>query len=270
MSNDLTDKIRSLVDHLREKQDEDLRMSEVAMVTEVLMSTMQRYFRSIDTQIYKEFRELASYIEQAKDEISQLRPDDLKSEKLPRAGQELDAIVAATEEATNTIMESAEALMAIEADDPDTIKGQVMDECMKIFEACSFQDITGQRISKVVTTLTYIEDRLEQLQHVWWSSGGDPTAEAAAAPQDDMDDSHLLHGPALAGEGVDQSFVDNVDFEEAQSVWTDADAAAAETAAPADPAPAADAAPQDAPKEEKEDGKKDKGGSQADIDALFD
>ena len=29
-----------------------------------------------------------------------------------------------------------------------------------VFEACSFQDITGQRFSKVVKSVTYVEDRV--------------------------------------------------------------------------------------------------------------
>ena len=32
-----------------------------------------------------------------------------------------------------------------------------------VFEACSFQDITGQRITKVVKSVTYVEDRVNAL-----------------------------------------------------------------------------------------------------------
>lgn len=258
MSSELSDKVSSLVDALRAKPQDDLAMADVAMVTEVLLSTMQRYFASIDTQIYREFRELASYIEDAKSEITQLRPGDLKQEKLPRAGQELDAIVQATEEATNTIMEAAESLMAIESEDPDQIKGEVMDKCMAIFEACSFQDITGQRISKVVTTLTHIEDRLSQLQHVWWS-GDDSGSDDAASGEE-----ALLNGPALAGEGIDQSYVDAVSFDQVDQ--EEAERLSAESAAEA---AASQPEEEEKPKESKEDDKKS-GGSQADIDALFD
>ena len=43
----------------------------------------------------------------------------------------------------------------------------VNESCMKIFEACSFQDITGQRITKVVKSVTYVEDRVNDLIAVW-------------------------------------------------------------------------------------------------------
>lgn len=263
MSSELTEKVSNLVDLLREKQTDELAMADVAMVTEVLISTMQRYFGSIDTQIYREFRELATYIEDAKSEISQLRPGDLKQEKLPRAGLELDAIVQATEEATNTIMEAAESLMDIDSDDPDEIKGVVMDKCMAIFEACSFQDITGQRISKVVTTLTHIEDRLSQLQHIWWSG-----EEGGADEPEKVGDAALLNGPQLAGEGIDQSYVDSVEFTQVDADQVEAlsQASAAEAAAAAESAPEPE--PEAAPAEDKKE--KKEGGSQADIDALFD
>ncbi len=231
MSSELRDKLSSLVDILRAKPDESLAISDVAMVTEALISTMQRYFSSINTQIYCEFRELSSYIEGAKSEINQLLPDELQQDKLPRAGMELDAIVKATEEATDIIMQSAEELMSIESSDVEEVKSQIVDKCMAIFEACSFQDITGQRISKVVDTLTHIEDRLDQLQKSFWGEGEAseklspedmPVAQDKSATSkgsddvsiDNIDDNDLLNGPALDGEGIDQSYVDSVDFDQ--------------------------------------------------------
>ena len=72
----------------------------------------------------------------------------------------------ATETATNTIMECAEALMAADASDPAAYKALVDEKMMVIFEACSFQDITGQRIAKVVETLQHIEQRVARFADV--------------------------------------------------------------------------------------------------------
>ena len=82
-----------------------------------------------------------------------MRPNDLKQEKIPRAGLELEAIVASTEKATGTIMDAAEEIMSADATSENYVES-INDACMRIFEACSFQDITGQRITKVVSTLT--------------------------------------------------------------------------------------------------------------------
>jgi chemotaxis protein CheZ len=170
---------------------------------------MRSYFSSIDTTLYSEFRDLSEYIHRARTEIAELRPNDLKQERIPRAGKELEAIVQATEEATGTIMDAAEEIMSADpsADNHDEV---VNDACMRIFEACSFQDITGQRITKVVTTLTYIEDRLHKLEDAWGPGIADAEVGGDAAGAEQDDDQALLNGPALAGEGIEQDEVDSL------------------------------------------------------------
>lgn len=199
LADSLQHKVGDLVDHLRKGRDAPPSLVDIAAVTEVLIGTMQAYFRSIDTEIYREFRNLSDYIAKARGEIASLRPSDLKNERLPRAGRELEAIVRSTEEATNRIMNAAEAIMA---GDPAPA---VADHCMEIFEACSFQDITGQRISKVVETLTYIEDRVTRLKTAFGAVHDAPAADEAPA-----DSRSLLNGPALEGEGMAQDEVDRL------------------------------------------------------------
>ncbi len=199
----LDDKISDLVDHLRSDESEAVSLTVVASVSEVLITTMQRYFDALDTSLYNEFRSLADYIDNAKEEIGKLRPQELKSKRIPRAGKQLDAVVRATEEATQTIMDAAEEIMASDKSASDDYCATVDDACMRIIQACSFQDITGQRITKVVETLTYIEDRLAVIERTWSSVATD------VAPEDPpIGDAALLHGPQLEGEGIDQTEVD--------------------------------------------------------------
>jgi chemotaxis protein CheZ len=202
----LATQITALVDNLRARREQTIGLSEVAAVTEVLLGTMRNYFKQIDTSIYREFRNLSEYIEKARVEIAQLRPNELKSDRLPRAGKELEAIVKSTEEATNSIMAAAEEIMAADASDPEAYKAIVDDAVVRIFEACSFQDITGQRITKVVETLTYIEDRLTRLKEAWGDDVADGMQEASE--EDVAKGRHLLNGPQLEGEGVSQSEID--------------------------------------------------------------
>lgn len=204
MKEDLGRHLRDLVDHLRGRTAPP-GLSEVAAVTEVLVGTMQAYFRSLDTELYREFRNLSDYIARARDEIAELRPGDLQTERLPRAGRELEAIVRSTEEATNRIMGAAEAIMAAETAEPEVFRALVGERCMEIFEACSFQDITGQRITKVVETLTYIEQRVGRLKDALGAEFDE------TAPADRREgDARLLNGPALEGEGIAQDEVDRL------------------------------------------------------------
>ena len=206
ISNEIPSHLEALVDHLRKHKDRPFSLIEIASVTEVLIGTMSTYFKALDTTMLKEFRYLSEFITRARDEISQLQPSELKSRQIPRAGRELDAIVQATEEATNTIMEAAETIMAADASDSEDYANTVNECVMSIFEACSFQDITGQRISKVVETLSVIEQRLHRIGEVWGVEEGQqlPPEEVRKTSEDDPG----MSGPALAGEGIDQDDVD--------------------------------------------------------------
>ncbi|MEQ9639512.1 MAG: protein phosphatase CheZ [Alphaproteobacteria bacterium] len=193
--------LHQLVDHLRAEPDKSVSPVEAAAITEVLLTSMQRYFASIDGAIYGEFRLLSERIKTARNEIADLRPTELSQERIPRAGKELEAIVHSTEEASGTIMDAAETIMSGDASD-EGYGDMVQENCLRIFEACSFQDLTGQRISKVVDTLTFIENRLAHMSQEW---SGELKEADAAAPEGDK---ALLNGPALQGEGIDQNEVD--------------------------------------------------------------
>ena len=84
------------------------------------------------------------------------------------AGVELDAVVEMTEQAANRILDAADHLTSrIEEEknsSTDEGRKQAFEEMGKdveeIYMACSFQDITGQRIRKTLENLRIIEDRL--------------------------------------------------------------------------------------------------------------
>jgi len=204
----LSKQIGMLVDNLRKQDTAAMSLTDVASVTEVLISTTNMFHKSIDTSIYRECRALSDYITNARKEIASLQPIDLESARIPRAGLELDAIVQQTEEATNTIMEAAEEIMGADTENHEAYQATTMDAVMRIFEACSFQDITGQRISKVVQTLAHIEERVLELRNLMGITAEDiQDAMEEDAPQGDA---ALLSGPALEGEGIDQSAVDQL------------------------------------------------------------
>ena len=82
--------------------------------------------------------------------------------------------------------------------------GQVLlDATTRIYEACSFQDITGQRITKVVATLKTIDAKVAQIVGAF---SGRRTDEAPAVPVLAM----LENGPQLPGQAMDQSDIDKL------------------------------------------------------------
>ncbi|MBV8827330.1 MAG: chemotaxis protein [Hyphomicrobiales bacterium] len=152
----------------------------------------------MDSAVHRELREIAAYIAAMKAEIAGLHFNELKHTRIPAAGQELDAIVKATEAASNTIMECAEAVLAADASDP-AFKSMVDEQMLIVFEACSFQDITGQRVAKVIETLKHVEARVARFSDALRTrdTGGFVSeAERASAERKER---LLLSGPALDG-----------------------------------------------------------------------
>jgi len=205
----LPEHIGPLVDRLRSGDHHAVSLPDVAALTEVLMRSLESYFKSVDLTIYEECQSLADYIDDARLEISSLSPNSHDHEEvgIPRAGLELAAIVQQTESATNTIMESAERIMEADPENMESYTETVNDAVMQIFEACSFQDITGQRISKVVNTLEHVEDRVAKLINILGVMEN-PVAGKDNAADDTDPDKALLNGPALEGEGIDQDEID--------------------------------------------------------------
>ena len=84
--------------------------------------------------------------------------------------------------------------------------GAMTDHCTRIIEACAFQDLTGQRITKVVNTLRYLEQRVNAMIEIW----GIESAKALDEPADKRPDAHLLNGPARPGQEKSQSEIDAI------------------------------------------------------------
>ena len=164
----------------------------------------------------KEFFGLFKYIKRVREEIAAIhRPAD-ESLHFDNMSDQLDAIVQATEVATNTIMECMEknddVVTKLRENITDADQLALLDQISangaEVFEACSFQDITGQRISKVVKSVTYVEDRVNALIEVW---GKDEINKIEVKPdKEKTEDEKLLQGPALEGEGISQDEIDKL------------------------------------------------------------
>jgi chemotaxis protein CheZ len=88
------------------------------------------------------------------------------------------------------------------------VSEDIREAVVAIFEACNFQDITGQRITKVVKTLQYIEDRVNKMIEIW---GADTFENLDSPPEVTPDDeSRLLNGPQLENQGVSQDDIDKM------------------------------------------------------------
>jgi len=198
------------LDELRETHGEVVKVDDVADVVDSLMGSMKGDITSADMELFSELEALASYIHSAKAEIAQLRPDDVKEKYLTSASDELDAIVDATADATNTIMDATEVIEDVMAGLDGESADKLMNATTNIYEACTFQDITGQRITKVVNALKHIEGKIDALVDAFGSEiekykTANPDVETEKR---ELTDEDLLEGPQLDGQGKSQEDID--------------------------------------------------------------
>jgi chemotaxis protein CheZ len=163
-----------------------------------------------------ELQEMSASIQQTRSEIAAIKPTDGGNNRIMSATGELDAIVTATERATSEILSAAERVQEI----AEKLKEQGGDEDLcdeleahatAIFMACSFQDITGQRTTKVVQVLHYLEHRVNSMITIWGVQPGDEESVMSTAnldPQDQRPDAHLLNGPQAEDKATSQEAVD--------------------------------------------------------------
>lgn len=163
--------------------------------------------------IFQELRSLQQIIEDARKEIGMARPTDIKDKHIPTATDELDAVVEATAEATGTIMDVCDKIQEYAAAASGEYGTAIEGEVIKIYEACSFQDITGQRITKVVSTIKTIEEKVDKLVKVLSQQlPGHHHEEDTSGGDDDtrQGDERLLNGPQMADQAISQDEIDKL------------------------------------------------------------
>ncbi|HEX4408743.1 MAG TPA: hypothetical protein VH206_08225 [Xanthobacteraceae bacterium] len=120
-------------------------------------------------------------------------PPALSPAQFSRIADELQAVVTGTAQATQNILNAAEEIDQLARNLDATLKGKIeqgaaqdiSDLVVQIFEACNFQDLTGQHVAKVMARLKVAEaDAARETPKPMPSS----TLPSSA---------HLLHGPKL-------------------------------------------------------------------------
>jgi chemotaxis regulatin CheY-phosphate phosphatase CheZ len=221
----------------------------------------------------QELQEMSFYIQQTRAEIAALRPKEAADNHIMSATEELDAIVTATERATNDILKAAERISDVlpkvgRSGDLDQITDEIDNQVIEIMTACSFQDITGQRVTKVINAMRYIEQRVNSMVEIWGAEPG--VRPVAANAEDTRPDAHLLNGPQKEGTGVSQDDVDAL----LAGLTSPAASAPSPSPQPSPPPPPPIPPPPSTPPPAAAAAEEPAGGgasiSQNDIDALFD
>ncbi len=152
--------------------------------------TLERELAQLNDAVAHTMRELAALI------------GDSHERHMARAAGKLGTAIEAMEQATEKILKSSEVIAdsakalaaAMKTDYERSLAQEIQDHVVKIYEACNFQDLSGQRIGNVIETLTMIEDQVEGLLDRYQSR---PCDRPVAKPDCSQT---LLNGPRLDGD----------------------------------------------------------------------
>ena len=142
---------------------------------------------------------LSDHIRRTRAELGSLRRKG-EGASLSSTADELEEVVAETARAANDIMGAAEAIERLLPRVDGDVGAELLNAVTRIYEASAFQDITGQRISKIIRAVLDIETKIETLVDACGTG-----LSLADAPQGDE---ALLNGPQLGKNANTQDDID--------------------------------------------------------------
>ncbi len=225
LSHDITDKLEDL------KEGGETHHQDLLGAIESLRSEMFTLARKdppppagVDPETFKaqvaeaerlrlDLQDLQNAIEETKREIISLRKSDRDNDKLLTAGEALRAVVEDTETATDGIIGAVESieeicgqLISLSGAGGQNLADPLNEQVTTIFEHCNFQDITGQRITKVVNTMEFIDQRISKMMEIWGGESGFQQIDLEETTQ--LPEGEILDGPAMPGQSISQTDID--------------------------------------------------------------
>jgi chemotaxis protein CheZ len=182
-------------------------------VIEIINSVLNKMDadKAASRDVYVHLAELVQIIDSLKKDISSAKPGHVTNSHIPDATDELGAVVTATAEATNKIMSVCEEIEVIAEGVEGPAAADIRGRITQIYEACGFQDITGQRIRNVVATLQLIEDKIGLIMNSLVETLGISVSEERLEKSVSVDDAKsLLNGPQLPEKAITQDDIDKL------------------------------------------------------------
>jgi chemotaxis protein CheZ len=160
----------------------DAVRSEVGGMVEELRRFFDRRMAELSTEILATLERVDVNETHLSDRLQRMHGELARVMTLPagatrNSGVELEGVIEASETAANRIMSAAEAIRAAVV--AGGRKALILEQVNAIFEACSFQDLTGQRIRRALEQLQVVEGTIVEMVE---KSGAPPLERARAVP----------------------------------------------------------------------------------------
>ena len=171
-----------------------------------------------EARLRSEIINLFHYVQRLRTEIAAIAARTQGQTAFESMSDQLDAIVTSTSKATNTILENIEGIGEAVTEmrshpDPEAIDAlgdQIAEKSVNAMEACSFQDLAGQRVSKIVRSVKFIEERVEALADLWGREEIESLSDSVAKMNPVFDGEIELEGPQLEEQAISQDEIDKL------------------------------------------------------------
>ena len=172
----------------------------------------------IDKKLLSEIYNLIHYIDRLRKEIAGIAQQKNSQTRFEGMADRLDAIVGSTAEATDTILAAMEEVDSLvdklragpEAGEAEALYDQITEKTTAAMEACSFQDLTGQRVSKVIGSLRFVEERVNAMAELCGREEIESLSQEMdyQGDVDKEDDGVELEGPQRPDGAISQDEID--------------------------------------------------------------
>ena len=171
----------------------------------------------LDKKLQAEVLNLIQYIQRLRTEIAGIAQEKDDQTAFDGMADRLDAIVESTAQATDKILAAMEGIDGFveqlrahpEPSEIDSLCDDITSKTMVALEAGSFQDLTGQRINKIVGSMKFVEERVNAMADLCGREEVQALTDQWELPEQ-VDDGLALEGPQRAGEGISQDEIDSL------------------------------------------------------------
>ncbi|NKB58800.1 MAG: hypothetical protein GKS00_20920 [Alphaproteobacteria bacterium] len=178
------------------------------------MTALQRENDKLRSEIFNLFK----YIQSLRTEIVQMNCRMDERTHFQSVSEHLDEIVTSTEQETDNILEQIEEIDTfVEEIRASGAVGrvhllcdQITEKTMAAIESCTFQDITGQRVNRIVKSMQFVEERVNAMVDLWGRDDIEALRQEFGEEDTRDGDEALLNGPQLPGESISQDDIDKL------------------------------------------------------------
>ena len=156
-----------------------------------------------EQEVYHQIEMIQAKFISLKRDISNISLEILDDNFIPDITMDLRSVILQTEKSVTNILDVADEISALCSKVQDfSIRNELMIKSTRILELCNFQDLTGQRIQKIVHHLTEIESVIYKMLHALRPESNLRSVSSSTTS--------LLNGPQKEENSPSQSDIDDL------------------------------------------------------------